>query len=49
MLNARIFSLRIFPDKDSVNVVVSGLEPLDRDARSDVGEKIESATKSQVE
>lgn len=41
MLNTRILSLRVLTDKDSVHVVIGGLEALDRRARPDVGKEVE--------
>ena len=42
MLNTRVLSLGVLTDEDSVDVVVRGLEALDGDARTDVGEEVES-------
>jgi hypothetical protein len=49
VLNAGIFSPSVFPNQHGVHVVVWSLVSLDRYARPNVSEKIERATKSQVE
>lgn len=49
VLNARVFALGIFTDQDSVDIVVGSLVASDRSARTDVGEKVESATEGKVE
>jgi hypothetical protein len=49
MLNARIFSLGIFPNQHSIHIVVWSLISLYRDTRPNVSKKVERATKSQIE
>lgn len=49
VLNARVFTLSVFSDQNSVDIVVRGLETSDRSARSQVGEEVESSAKSEVE
>lgn len=48
MFNTRILSLGILSDEDSVDVIVRGLESWDGDTRSNVGEKVECTTQSQI-
>lgn len=48
VFNARVFTLRVFTDENSVNIVVRCLEALDRDARTNVGKKIKRPAKCQV-
>ena len=48
VLNARVFTLRVFTDEHSVDVVVRRLETLDRYTRTNVGEKIERSAERQV-
>ena len=49
MFDTRVFTLRVFTDQNSVDVVVWCLETLDRDTRTNVGKKIERPTECQVE
>jgi hypothetical protein len=49
VLDARVFSLGVLTDEDSVDTVVGGLVTLDGLARTDVGEEVEGTTESQVE
>jgi len=49
MFNTRVLSLRVFTNKDGVDVIIRRLETLDRDARTDVGEEVESSSESQVQ
>jgi hypothetical protein len=49
VLNTRIFSFRIFTNENGVDVIVRCLVPRDRNARANVGEKVESPSKSQIE
>ena len=49
VLNARIFSFRIFTNENGINVVVWCLVPGNRNAWANVGEKVESPSKGQVE
>ena len=49
VLDTRVLSLGVLSDEDGVDVVVSGLEPDDGRAGSDVGEQVERSSESQVE
>ena len=49
VLDARVFTLGVLTDEDSVDTIVGGLVALDRLARTDVGEEVEGTTESQVE
>lgn len=49
MLDTRILSLRVLPDKDGVYIVVGGFEALDRCAGTDVGEEVESSAEGQIQ
>lgn len=49
MFNTRIFSLCILPDENSVDIIIWGLEALNRRARTNVGEQVESSSKGQVQ
>jgi hypothetical protein len=49
VLNARVLSLRVLPNEDSVDVVIRSFEALDRSARTDVGEKVKGSAKGQVQ
>lgn len=49
VLDARVFSLGVLTDENSVDTVVGGLVALDGLARTDVGEEVEGTTESQVE
>lgn len=48
VLNARVFSLGVLSDEDSVDVIVWGFVTSDRSAGTDVGEKVECTTESKV-
>lgn len=49
MLNTRVFTLGILPDKDGVDVVVGGLVASDGFARADVGEEVEGTAEGEIE
>lgn len=49
VLNTGVFSLSVLTDENGIDVVVWGLVALDGLARTDVGEKVEGTTESQVE
>ena len=49
VLDARVFTLGVLADQDSVDIVVGGLVASNRAAGSQVGEKVEGASQSQVE
>ena len=49
VLDARVFTLRVLPDENGVDIVVGCLETFDGHTWPNVGEQIECATKSQVE
>jgi len=49
VLNPRIFSFRVFTNENGVDVIVWCLVPGDRNAWADVGKKVESPSKGQVE
>lgn len=49
MLNSRIFSLSVFSNEDSLDIVIWSLVASDRPSRSDVCEKIKGTAKSKVE
>jgi hypothetical protein len=49
VLNARVFTLGVFSDQDSVDVIVRGLVAGNRSAGSQVGEEVKGSSKSQVE
>lgn len=49
VLDTRVLALSVLTDEDSVDVVVGGLEALDRDTGADVGEEVEGATEGEVE
>lgn len=49
VLNAGVFTLGVLTDENSVDVVVGGLVASDGLAGTQVGEKVESATQSQVQ
>jgi hypothetical protein len=49
VLDTRVLSFRVFSDQDSVDIIVGGLVSLDGNTWSDVGEKGECSSKSQVE
>lgn len=49
VFDTRVLSFSVFTDEDGIDVVVGCLEALNRDARTDIGKKIEGATESQVE
>jgi hypothetical protein len=49
MFNTGVLSFSIFTNQHSVDVVVRSLEALDGHAGPDIGEKIESTTKSEIE
>lgn len=48
VLNARVFTLGVLTDQDSLDIVVGGLVASDRSARAEVGEEVESATEGKV-
>ena len=48
VFNTRVLTLSVFTDKNSVNTLVRSLETNNGLAWSDVGEKVESSSKSQV-
>ena len=49
MLNTGVLALRVLPNENSVDVLVRGLEALDRSARTNVGEEVESPPERQVQ
>ena len=49
MLNAGVLALSVLADEDSVDVLVGGLEALDRYTGTHVGEEVEGSTKGQVQ
>ena len=49
VLNSRVFTLGVLTDKDSVDIVVGGLVPSDRTARTEVGKEVECAAQGEVE
>lgn len=49
MLNSGVFSFSVFADEDSVDIVISRLEALDRDAGSNVRKQVEGPAKGQIE
>ena len=49
MLDTRILSLRVFTNQNSVDIIVWRLVPRDGNAWPNVGEKVESSPKGQVE
>ena len=49
MFNTRVFTLGILTDQNGVDVVVRGLETLDGNARTNIGEEVECPTERQVE
>ena len=49
MLNARVFTLRVLPNQDGVNILVGSLVTLDGKTRTDVGKEVEGPTESQVQ
>lgn len=48
VFNTRVFTLRVFTNEDSVDVVVWRFEALDRDARTNVSKKIECPAECQI-
>lgn len=48
VLNARVFTLSVFTNQNSVDIVVGGLVASDGSARTNVGEEVESATEGKV-
>ena len=49
MLDSRVFSFCVLADKNSVNIVVWGLETLDGNARADVREEIEGPSECKIQ
>ena len=49
MLDTRVFSLRVFTDKNGVYIIVWCLVPGNGDAWPNVGKKVKSSSESQVE
>ena len=49
VLDARVFALGVLPDQHRVDVVVGGLVPGNRPARTHVGEEVERSAERQVE
>jgi hypothetical protein len=49
MLDTRVFTLGIFTNQNSVNIIIRGLVTLDGNTRSDISEQVERSTKSQIE
>ena len=49
VLNARVFSLRVLPDGDQIDVIVQSLVALDGLAGADVGVQAELLAKGKVE
>lgn len=49
VLDARVFSFRVLPNQDGVDIIVGSFEALDGQARPNVSEQVECSTKSQVE
>lgn len=49
MLDTRVLSFRVFSNQDSVDIIVGGLVSLDGDTWSDVREKGECSSESQIE
>jgi hypothetical protein len=49
MFDSGVLSLSILTNKDSVDVVVSSLESLNRHARPNIGEEVESSSESEVQ
>jgi hypothetical protein len=49
MLNARVFSFRVFANEDSVNITIWRLVSFNRYARSNVGEEREGSAEREVE
>lgn len=49
VLDTRVLALGVFPDEDSVDIVVRRLVPLDGHAGTDVGKEVEGASERQVE
>jgi len=49
VLNARVFALGVFTDKNGIDIVVRSLVTNDGFARTKIGEEIECATESKVE
>lgn len=48
MLNARVLSLSVLTDEDSVDIVIGRLEALNGQARADVREQVEGPAQRQV-
>ena len=48
MLDTRVFTLRVLPNQDGVNILVGSLVTLDGKTRTDVGKEVESPTEGQV-
>lgn len=49
MFNTGILSLGVFTNKNSVNIIVWGLETLDRNTWPDVSKEVEGSTEGQVQ
>ena len=49
VLDARVFSLRVFANKYRVDIIIWCLVPFDRDTRSNVCEQVEGSAQSQVQ
>lgn len=49
MLNARVLSLSVLTDEDSVDIVIGSLEALNGQARADVREQVEGPAQRQIE
>lgn len=48
VLDTRVFTLSIFTNEDSVNIVIRRLVALYRNARPDIGKQVERSTKCQI-
>lgn len=48
VFNSRIFSFRVFANKNGIDVVIGSFEAFDGHTRADVGEEIKSTTQSQI-
>ena len=49
VLDARVFTLRVLPDENGVDILVGGLESPDGSAGTDVGEKVKGPAECQVQ
>ena len=48
MFNTGVLALRVFSDQNGIDIVVGCLEALNRNARTNVGEKVKSPAQGKV-